>query len=95
MIAKDPKKAPYWMFSNERACAQVGISGSAKFFPEKGQSSAEAKRICLGCPFRTECLDYAIVFDMEGVWGGTTSKQRKERFSREVRAIIRDDYFAA
>ena len=29
------------------------------FFPEKGGSTREAKRICSGCEVRAECLDYA------------------------------------
>ena len=27
------------------------------FFPEKGGSTREAKRICAACPVREECLD--------------------------------------
>jgi uncharacterized protein with von Willebrand factor type A (vWA) domain len=30
------------------------------FFPEKGGSTREAKRICAACPVRDECLQYAL-----------------------------------
>ena len=42
----------------ERAlCAQTDPEA---FFPEKGGSTREAKRICLGCEVRSECLEYAL-----------------------------------
>lgn len=38
-----------------------------------------AKRYCNTiCPVVTECLHYAIIHDEEGVWGGTTTEERKE-----------------
>ena len=46
----------------ERAlCAQTDPEA---FFPEKGGSTREAKRICLGCEVRDECLD--ILKDWRG-----------------------------
>ncbi len=42
----------------ERAlCAQTDPEA---FFPEKGGSTREAKRICTGCEVRGECLEYAL-----------------------------------
>ena len=37
----------------------------------------EAKRICLACPVRNQCLAWAL--DLEaasGIWGGTTDDER-------------------
>ncbi|OBB52506.1 WhiB family transcriptional regulator, partial [Mycolicibacterium fortuitum] len=31
------------------------------FFPEKGQSTKDAKRVCANCPVAAECLEYALV----------------------------------
>ncbi|GGW41101.1 WhiB family transcriptional regulator [Streptomyces xantholiticus] len=45
------------------------------FFPESG-SAAAAKRVCLACSVRRECLEYAIEHGERGVWGGTSEKQR-------------------
>lgn len=92
MIAKDPKKAPEWML--EGLCRLPENSGVV-FVPNKGQSTAAAKRICAGCEVRSECLDYAIVFDMEGIWGGTTTGWRERMFPPATREIVRDDYYAA
>src|SRR5215813_9062313 len=45
----------------ERAlCSQTDPEA---FFPEKGGSTREAKRICVGCEVRDECLEYALEHD--------------------------------
>lgn len=36
----------------------------------------EAKAICARCPLKDPCLAYAITFDVEGTWGGSTLKER-------------------
>ena len=33
------------------------------FFPEKGGSTREAKKVCLTCDVRGECLEYALMND--------------------------------
>jgi len=54
----------------ERAlCAQTDPEA---FFPEKGGSTREAKRVCLSCEVRAECLEYALAHDERfGIWGGS------------------------
>lgn len=48
------------------------------FFPEKGGSTAPAKRICGGCSVRAECLEFALARDERfGVWGGTSERERR------------------
>lgn len=48
------------------------------FFPEKGRPSnnPEFKKFCGSCPMQMICLKYAVVNQLEGVWGGTTQSQR-------------------
>ena len=60
----------------ERAlCAQTDPEA---FFPEKGGSTREAKRICQGCEVRDECLDYALAHDERfGIWGGLSERERR------------------
>ena len=60
----------------ERAlCAQTDPDA---FFPEKGGSTREAKRICLGCEVRDECLEYALANDERfGIWGGLSERERR------------------
>lgn len=63
-------------------CAQVDIGDL--FFPEKGGSSAEAKRVCSQCPTRAACLEWALLNDERyGVWGGLSERERR-RLTRAV-----------
>ncbi len=56
-------------------CAQTDPEA---FFPEKGGSTREAKKICLGCEVRHECLDYALAHDERfGIWGGLSERERR------------------
>jgi WhiB family redox-sensing transcriptional regulator len=49
------------------------------FFPEGGGDNDKgAKRICSPCPLRAECLAYALDNGMQGVWGGTTERDREK-----------------
>lgn len=75
----DPEDEPEWQ---ERAlCAQTDPEA---FFPEKGGSTREAKRICAGCEVRAECLDYALAHDERfGIWGGLSERERR-RLRRAV-----------
>jgi WhiB family transcriptional regulator, redox-sensing transcriptional regulator len=48
------------------------------FFPEKGGSTREAKRVCVGCAVRTECLEFALSNDERfGIWGGLSERERR------------------
>lgn len=77
-LAHDPATA--WM--SWAVCQEVDPEA---FFPEKGGSPRDAKRICAGCPVRGECLDYALEHGLIGVWGGTTETERREmRWARRA-----------
>jgi hypothetical protein len=47
------------------------------FFPTKGGSNAAAKRICGFCAMRTQCLELALPYAVDGIWGGTNATERK------------------
>lgn len=49
-----------------------------------------AKIICSGCPVLGECLQYALLYNLSGVWGGTTDKERKKIPKYEIE-MLRDD----
>lgn len=57
-------------------CAQTDPEA---FFPEKGGSTREAKRICDGCEVRAQCLEYALANDERfGIWGGLSERERRK-----------------
>ena len=60
----------------ERAlCAQTDPEA---FFPEKGGSTREAKKVCVSCEVRAECLEYALAHDERfGIWGGLSERERR------------------
>jgi WhiB family redox-sensing transcriptional regulator len=56
-------------------CAEV--DGDV-FFPEKGGTSRDAKKVCRGCEVRPECLEYALRNDERyGVFGGLSERERR------------------
>ena len=56
-------------------CAQTDPEA---FFPEKCGSTREAKRVCLSCDVRAECLEYALLHDERfGIWGGLSERERR------------------
>jgi len=67
----------------ERAlCAQTDPEA---FFPEKGGSTREAKRVCASCEVREECLEYALANDERfGIWGGLSERERRKLKRRAV-----------
>ena len=55
------------------------------FFPEKGGSTREAKKICTGCEVKAECLEYALANDERfGIWGGLSERERRRLRRRAV-----------
>ncbi|GAA1485841.1 WhiB family transcriptional regulator [Brachybacterium fresconis] len=67
----------------ERAlCAQTDPEA---FFPEKGGSTREAKKVCVSCEVRAECLEYALENDERfGIWGGLSERERRKLKRRAV-----------
>lgn len=67
----------------ERAlCAQTDPEA---FFPEKGGSTREAKKVCISCEVRAECLEYAMANDERfGIWGGLSERERRRLKKRAV-----------
>lgn len=60
---------------DDAACIEVGPDA---FFPGKGESPADALRMCAGCDVREQCLAFAVADPtIDGIWGGTTPKQRQ------------------
>lgn len=55
------------------------------FFPEKGGSTREAKRICAGCEVKAECLAYALEQgERFGIWGQLSERERRRLVGRSA-----------
>src|SRR5690349_1473865 len=66
--------APEWQ--EHALCSQTNPEA---FFPEKGGSTREAKRICSRCEVKSECLEYALSHDERfGIWGGLSERERRK-----------------
>ena len=56
-------------------CAQTDPEA---FFPEKGGSTRDAKRVCEACVVKDQCLEYAMENDERfGIWGGLSERERR------------------
>lgn len=70
----DDESALAWQ--SDALCAQTDPEA---FFPEKGGSTRDAKKICASCEVRAQCLEYALQNDERfGIWGGLSERERRK-----------------
>lgn len=55
--------------------------------PESAIATARAKKVCRGCNYLSECLEWAVYNGEPGVWGGTTTQERRRIRSRRRKAM--------
>ncbi len=68
-------------WKDEALCAQTAPDA---FFPDKGGTTRDARKICAVCPVAEQCLQYAIANrETVGIWGGKTSHQLRKLIPRE------------
>jgi len=73
LLSPKADEAVQWM--DLAACREIG---SDEWFPERGGSSAAAKAVCMSCPVRNQCLEYALENDIpHGIFGGLSYRQRR------------------
>lgn len=57
-------------------------------YPHDVSGTVVAKRVCAGCPVRSECLEWALERnEYFGVWGGTSERERNRL--RKARRMAR------
>ena len=54
------------------------------FYPSRGESTNDAQAVCLECPVKTPCLEYALKHEFEGIWGATTGRIRRQIKKRRL-----------
>ena len=58
-------KPSHWWFPTKPATTQVRADIAA------------AKAVCGTCPVRDDCLDHSLRWEVEGIWGGSTARERR------------------
>ncbi len=72
---------PDWW--NDAAC----VGSRIDFFPSRGEDPRPAKRVCVECPVREECLQWALdTKEAHGIWGGLSERERR-RIRRSTKRI--------
>jgi WhiB family redox-sensing transcriptional regulator len=75
-------KVPVW---RQRAACR-GVDPDI-FYPVTEEEAEDAKAICGQCTVAQACLDWALtVREKEGVWGGTTERERRRIIRRRRRS---------
>ena len=73
-VEEDDEETLSWQ--SDSLCAQTDPEA---FFPEKGGSTRDAKKICASCEVRPQCLQYALANDERfGIWGGLSERERRK-----------------
>lgn len=75
-----------WMSSPDRKCHKEPLETFITHGDEHDEPpypSPRARELCSSCPFRPDCLQFALENDIDyGVWGGMSAFQR-EQISRK------------
>lgn len=78
---------PYPRFDGPRPCMEVGPDAFVTDGTDRLED-ASLQRICVGCPFIDPCREFAISYDVRGVWGGTTyAERRRARTALRIKVI--------
>lgn len=75
-------------------CATTNADPDIFFMDDKDEANYDAMKteiarsICGQCPIQKQCLQFAIKEEMEGVWGGTTTRERRSAaFQRQTNYV--------
>jgi WhiB family redox-sensing transcriptional regulator len=81
---------PSWGWQDSAACRGMDL---VLFFGPEGERQPEreirerdARNVCMGCPVRTSCLDYAVSRpEQYGTWGALNEEARSAERRRRMR----------
>lgn len=81
-LGADPADEGELGWQADALCAQTDPEA---FFPEKGGSTRDAKKVCGACTVKAQCLEYALSNDERfGIWGGMSERERRRLRKRAV-----------
>jgi WhiB family redox-sensing transcriptional regulator len=62
------------------------------YFEKRAQKNAReavAKALCVRCPVRDQCLDYALEMrEVHGIWGGLNEMERRNLLRQRAREAV-------
>lgn len=68
----------YPVWTDTPSCVGIDVE---MFFSDENKSYADfyaVAKICQSCPVLQQCFDYAIKYNVNGIWGGTSERQRMD-----------------
>ncbi len=73
----------------EEALCRGPEHDTSMFFPGRGDTDSlrAARAICAECSVTDPCVEFALVTGAEGIWGGTSEKQRRAMRRKLGRAL--------
>lgn len=94
-IEPSPNYAP--LTRQERALALCAQADPEEWFPGKGGSTRVPKSICGACEIQARCLASALGYpdEVDGVWGGTSVRQRRPHWQEVQRRLAGAELDAA
>jgi len=61
------------------------------FFPDEEEAGDADNAICIRCPVRQPCLEWALASrEKQGVWGGLDEEERREIRRARRRSLVPD-----
>jgi hypothetical protein len=71
---------------SQARCASLNPAEADRlFFIGPGKRSTKAKEFCAPCPVKQDCSNFAVLYNEEGIWAGSTDEER-----RHLDPIIRE-----
>lgn len=74
-----------WTFT-EALCREIGVEPF--FAPDKDEVSERpqtydaARKVCASCVHKVDCADWGIRYEVHGMWGGLSPKERQRLRSK-------------
>lgn len=59
---------------------------------QERRHAQQAEAFCAGCSVIVSCLKFALVNGEVGIWGGTSTKQRRNLVRRQRRHVRQEQY---
>lgn len=79
--ASEPRQPSMRDWKADAACARGDVDPEW-FHTDQPHYVERAKAVCVDCPVRVPCLEFALRHRMSGIWSGTTAAERG-RLARE------------